>query len=125
MRTGELERRRAGGISQKMLTQTLRELERHGIVTPQGLRRGSAARRIRAHAARPSLAALVIEIETWVTANYTRMTGYARRYDARLKSGRLRRASLRERPPAISAGVRSLTCVATDHEWPYGSLNTP
>ena len=32
-RTGELARR-AGGISQKMLTQTLRELERHGIVSP-------------------------------------------------------------------------------------------
>jgi len=30
-RPGELARR-AGGISQKMLTQTLRELERHGIV---------------------------------------------------------------------------------------------
>ena len=30
-RSGELARR-AGGISQKMLTQTLRELERHGIV---------------------------------------------------------------------------------------------
>ena len=31
---GELARR-AGGISQKMLTQTLRELERHGIVSRQ------------------------------------------------------------------------------------------
>ena len=30
-RPGDLARR-AGGISQKMLTQTLRELERHGIV---------------------------------------------------------------------------------------------
>jgi DNA-binding HxlR family transcriptional regulator len=32
IRSGELGRR-AGGISQKMLTQTLRELERHGIVS--------------------------------------------------------------------------------------------
>jgi DNA-binding HxlR family transcriptional regulator len=80
-RTGELARR-TGGISQKMLTQTLRELERHGIVARKDY--GEVPPRVE-YALTPlgrSLAALVIEIENWVTANYNRMTGSARRYDA-------------------------------------------
>jgi DNA-binding HxlR family transcriptional regulator len=81
MRTGALARR-AGGISQKMLTQTLRDLARHGIVTRTDF--GEVPPRVE-YALSPlgrSLAALVIEIERWVTANYSRMTGSARRYDA-------------------------------------------
>ena len=81
LRTGALARR-AGGISQKMLTQTLRELARHGIVTRKDY--GEVPPRVE-YALSPlgrSLAALVIEIESWVTANYNRMAGSARRYDA-------------------------------------------
>ena len=81
MRTGELGRR-AGGISQKMLTQTLRDLARHGIVTREDY--GEVPPRVE-YALTPlgrSLSVLVIEIENWVATNYNRMTGSARRYDA-------------------------------------------
>jgi DNA-binding HxlR family transcriptional regulator len=81
VRTGELGRR-AGGISQKMLTQTLRDLVRHGIVTRKDY--GEAPPRVE-YALTPlgrSLSALVIEIESWVATNYNRMTSSARRFDA-------------------------------------------
>jgi DNA-binding HxlR family transcriptional regulator len=80
-RTGEL-KRRLSGVSAKMLTQTLRELERHGIV--QRMDFGEVPPRVeyRLSPLGQSLAKLVVEIEQWVTANFTRMTGSARRYDA-------------------------------------------
>lgn len=81
VRTGELARR-AGGISQKMLTQTLRELARHGIVSRRDF--GETPPRVE-YSLTPlggSLATLVVEIESWVTANYRRMTVSARRHDA-------------------------------------------
>ena len=80
-RTGELKRRLAG-VSAKMLTQTLRELERHGIVEREDF--GEVPPRVdyRLSALGRSLASLVVEIENWVTTNYSRMTGSARRYDA-------------------------------------------
>ena len=80
-RPGELARR-AGGISQKMLTQTLRELERHGIVHAPRLRRGAAARGIPLTPLGRSLAGLVRQIESWVTANYPRMTRRRATYDS-------------------------------------------
>jgi DNA-binding HxlR family transcriptional regulator len=75
-------KRRLAGVSAKMLTQTLRELERHGIVRRKDF--GEVPPRVE-YALTPlgrSLAALVSEIEGWVTANYNRMTGRARDYDA-------------------------------------------
>jgi DNA-binding HxlR family transcriptional regulator len=73
---------RAGGISQKMLTQTLRGLTRHGIVNRKDY--GELPPRVE-YSLTPlgrSLSALVAEIENWVTANYPRMTDNVRRYDA-------------------------------------------
>ncbi|MEO8065067.1 MAG: helix-turn-helix domain-containing protein [Pseudomonadota bacterium] len=81
VRTGELARR-AGGISPKMLTQTLRELVRHGIVSRKDF--GAVPPRVE-YSLTPlghSLSALVRQIEGWVEANYTRMTKVARSYDA-------------------------------------------
>lgn len=75
-------KRRLDGVSAKMLTQTLRELERHGIVRRTDY--GEVPPRVE-YSLTPlgrSLAGLVVEIENWVTANYTRMAGTARRYDA-------------------------------------------
>ena len=72
-RTGELARR-AGGISQKMLTQTLRELRRHGIVRRHDF--GEVPPRVE-YSLTPlgdSLAGLVRQIEGWVDSNYPRMT---------------------------------------------------
>jgi len=80
-RTHELKRQLAG-ISSKMLTQTLRELERHGIVHRRDF--GEVPPRVE-YSLTPlgrSLAALVLDIEEWVTANYARMHGVARRFDA-------------------------------------------
>ena len=87
-------KRRLSGVSAKMLTQTLRELERHGEIPPRVEYSLTPLGR--------SLASLVIEIENWVTANYSKMTGIARRYDspaassARYAAGRTGRARLHE-----------------------------
>lgn len=80
LRTGALARR-AGGISQKMLTQTLRELERHGIVRRHDY--GEIPPRVEYEltALGRSLAQLVRRIEEWVEANYSRMSSVARAYD--------------------------------------------
>ena len=75
-------KRRLSGVSAKMLTQTLRELERHGIVARRDY--GEVPPRVE-YSLTPlgrSLATLVVEIENWVTTNYTRIAGTARRYDA-------------------------------------------
>jgi DNA-binding HxlR family transcriptional regulator len=80
-RPGELTRR-AGGISQKMLTQTLRELERHGIVARHD--HGTVPPRVD-YSLTPlgeSLAGLVGQIESWVESNYPRLTRAARSYDS-------------------------------------------
>jgi DNA-binding HxlR family transcriptional regulator len=81
VRTGELARR-AGGISQKMLTQTLRELERHGIVQRRDF--GEVPPRVEYSltALGRSLSGLIRQIEGWVESNYSRMTRVARTYDA-------------------------------------------
>jgi DNA-binding HxlR family transcriptional regulator len=79
-RTHEL-KRRLEGVSAKMLTQTLRELERHGIVARHDY--GEVPPRVE-YALTPlgrSLSKLVVEIENWVTTHYTRMTGEVRSYD--------------------------------------------
>jgi DNA-binding HxlR family transcriptional regulator len=80
-RTHEL-KRRLTGVSAKMLTQTLRELERHGIVQRRDY--GEVPPRVE-YSLTPlgrSLATLVGEIESWVTTHYARMAGNARRHDA-------------------------------------------
>ena len=45
-------RERIGGVGQKMLTKTLRQLERDGLLTRRVPRRGPSARRLQADAAR-------------------------------------------------------------------------
>ena len=75
-------KRRLGGVSAKMLTQTLRELERHGIVHREDFGEVPPRVEYRLTALGRSLAALVVDIEQWVTTNYARMTSVARKYDA-------------------------------------------
>jgi len=81
VRSGELGRR-AGGISQKMLTQTLRELERHGIVHRRDFREVPPRVEYSLTPLGRSLAQLVRGIEKWVESNYSRMTRVAQSYDA-------------------------------------------
>lgn len=80
-RTGEL-KRRLKGVSAKMLTQTLRELERHGLVQREDFHEVPPRVEYRLSPLGSSLARLVMDIERWVTSNYSRMSGSARRYDA-------------------------------------------
>jgi DNA-binding HxlR family transcriptional regulator len=80
-RTGVLKRSIAG-ISQKMLTQTLRDLERHGIV--QRIDYEEIPPRVEYKLTRlgQSLSSLVLEIEAWVTKHYPRMTSAAKTFDS-------------------------------------------
>jgi DNA-binding HxlR family transcriptional regulator len=80
VRNGELARR-AGGISQKMLTQTLRELERHGIVHREDYAEVPPRVEYSLTPLGRSLARLVRGIEEWVESNYSRMAQVARAYD--------------------------------------------
>jgi DNA-binding HxlR family transcriptional regulator len=79
LRSGVI-RRRLDGISQKMLTQTLRELERHGIV--KRIDHAEVPPHVEYELTRlgQSLAALVQQLEDWVVANYSRMTVAAASY---------------------------------------------
>jgi DNA-binding HxlR family transcriptional regulator len=81
-RTHDL-KRRLGGVSAKMLTQTLRELERHGIVYREDFHEVPPRVEYGLTTLGRSLAALVVQIEDWVTANYSRMTRVAHSYDTR------------------------------------------
>jgi DNA-binding HxlR family transcriptional regulator len=81
VRSGELGRR-AGGISQKMLTQTLRELERHGIVNRQDFAEVPPRVEYSLTPLGRSLAQLVRRIEEWVESNYSRMAREVQSYDA-------------------------------------------
>jgi DNA-binding HxlR family transcriptional regulator len=80
-RTGAL-RRGIAGVSQKMLTQTLRDLERHGIV--ERIDYGEVPPRVEYKLTRLglSLSALIKEIEVWVTQNYPRIREAARSFEA-------------------------------------------
>ena len=80
-RTHEL-KRHLHGVSAKMLTQTLRELERHGIVHREDFGEVPPRVEYRLTPLGRSLAALVVDIEQWVTTNYARMASVARKYDA-------------------------------------------
>src|SRR6187399_2636797 len=86
IRTGELARR-AGGISQKMLTQTLRELERHGIVHRRDYQEVPPRVEYSLTRLGASLSDLVRQIEGWVTANYTRMASVARTFEDNPRAG--------------------------------------
>jgi len=82
IRTGAL-RREVGGISQKMLTQTLRELERHGLI--ERISYDEIPPRVEYRLTRlgRSLSDLIEEIEQWVETHYPRLADKARAFDAR------------------------------------------
>lgn len=79
-RTHDL-KRRLEGVSAKMLTQTLRELERHGIVHRRDYAEVPPRVEYSLTPLGRSLSALVVNIEEWVTANYSRMTREVQAYD--------------------------------------------
>ncbi len=80
IRTGVL-KRKIDGISQKMLTKTLRDLERHGIV--QRIDFAEVPPRVEYKLTRLglSLSTLVLQIEVWVTSNYRQMANVAQSFE--------------------------------------------
>lgn len=85
-RTGAL-KRHIDGVSQKMLTQTLRDLERHGIV--QRMDYGEVPPRVEYQLTRmgESLSTLLRRMEGWLVTHYPRMTKAARSFEAQERSG--------------------------------------
>lgn len=80
VRTGAL-RRHIGGISQKMLTQTLRDLERHGIIERIVYDEIPPKVEYRLSRVGRSLAELIEQIEAWVENHYPRLSAQARAFD--------------------------------------------
>jgi DNA-binding HxlR family transcriptional regulator len=80
IRTGALMRGIAG-ISQKMLTQTLRDLERNGIVVRVSHPEVPPRVEYRLSELGETLATLVVQIEHWVERHYAQITGAQRRFD--------------------------------------------
>ena len=81
LRYGELQRA-VGAVTHKVLIQQLKELEADRVV--KRVDHGEIPPRVE-YSLTPlgrSLASLVVEIENWVTANYSKMTGSVRRYDS-------------------------------------------
>jgi DNA-binding HxlR family transcriptional regulator len=85
VRTGAL-RRAIGGISQKMLTQTLRELERHGLI--ERVCYDEIPPRVEYKLTRlgRSLSELILDIERWLEAHYSRISDEARAFDKRCRA---------------------------------------
>jgi len=86
-RTHEL-KRRLQGVSSKVLTQTLRELERHGLVLRRDFSEVPPRVEYSLTPLGASLAVLIVDIEQWVTTNYSRMTSAVRSHDTRGESQR-------------------------------------
>jgi DNA-binding HxlR family transcriptional regulator len=87
-RHGEL-RRRIGGVSQKMLTQTLRELERYGLVSREVLPTSPPSVEYALTPLGRSLGALVSELCRWTQANSAQMNECRAVFESRKEWDRL------------------------------------
>jgi DNA-binding HxlR family transcriptional regulator len=85
VRTGAL-RRGVNGISQKMLTQTLRDLERHGIIERISYNEVPPHVEYKLTRLGRSLSGLIGGIEQWVTDHYSQMISEVRAFDARAQA---------------------------------------
>ena len=78
---------RSGPRRTHEIKRRLRQLERHGIVHRRDFAEVPPRVEYSLTPLGHSLAGLVVDIEKWVTANYTRMTGVVRSYDAATRAG--------------------------------------
>ncbi len=85
LRFNEL-RRRIDGISQRMLTRTLRELERDGLVTRTVTPTTPPSVEYALNDLGRSLLEPVKALVTWTMANYPQISKSQQRFDKRLKS---------------------------------------
>lgn len=76
-------KRRIDGISQKMLTQTLRDLQRHGIVQRTDYREVPPRVEYGLTRLGESLRELMDQVEAWIVQHYPRMRRLADSFDAR------------------------------------------
>jgi DNA-binding HxlR family transcriptional regulator len=74
--------RRIEGVSQKMLTQTLRDLERNGVIERISYPEVPPRVEYRLTELGISLGGLLVEIENWVMNNYARVAAAQQQYDA-------------------------------------------
>jgi len=82
MRNGGL-MRRIDGISQKMLTQTLRELERNGLVVREDMQTIPPHVNYRLSAVGKSLSDALITLDRWAEQNFSELDRAKERYDRR------------------------------------------
>jgi DNA-binding HxlR family transcriptional regulator len=75
--------RRIDGISQKMLTQTLRDLERNGVIARISYPEVPPRVEYRLTELGESLGGLLVDIERWVLGNYARVADAQRAFDTR------------------------------------------
>lgn len=80
MRNAEL-MRKIGGISQKVLTETLRDLERNGLVIREDLRTRPLHVEYRLSALGRSLSDALIVLDRWAERNFPALDSARERYD--------------------------------------------
>ena len=85
-RNGEL-LRRLDGISQKVLTQTLRDLERHGLLLREDLRTVPPHVRYRLSELGRSLNVALLALDRWAETHHQELQAAAGRHDARQAAG--------------------------------------
>jgi DNA-binding HxlR family transcriptional regulator len=101
MRNAQL-MRRIGGISQKMLTQTLRDLERNGLVVREDRRTLPLHVEYRLSALGASLAQTLTVLDRWAERHFTRLDAAREQFDARKSAGatqKTRTSESRTLPP--------------------------
>lgn len=76
-------KRRIDGVSQKMLTQTLRDLQRHGLIERIDYREVPPRVEYRLTRLGQSLSVLMDQIEAWIVAHYPRMRRTAEEFEVR------------------------------------------
>ncbi|QJI28947.1 helix-turn-helix transcriptional regulator [Pseudomonas sp. ADAK18] len=81
MRNGEL-LRRIGGISQKVLTQTLRQLERNGLIERRELAKKPAHVEYRLSVVACSLVDTLTALDRWAEHHFPVLDAARERYDA-------------------------------------------
>ncbi|WP_431821465.1 winged helix-turn-helix transcriptional regulator [Burkholderia sp. F1] len=83
LRNGEL-LARIGGISQKVLTQNLRELERSGLIEREDFRARPARVEYRLTPVAETLVATLIALDRWAERHFPELDAARERYDAEL-----------------------------------------
>ncbi len=86
MRNAQL-KRAIGGISQKMLTQTLRQFERNGLVRRRDLRTARPHVEYRLTPLGKSLSRTLTVLDRWAERNFLQLDAAREHYDAAARSG--------------------------------------